>query len=56
MVSLINVLKCRKRACAGLSALPIFFVAMAVADGIEPTSYFNMITNYLSIITNDLYI
>ena len=39
-----------------LSALPIFFVEMAVADGIEPTGQFKMITNYVNIITNYLYI
>ena len=50
------MLKRRKSACAGLSALPFFFVAMAVADGIEPTAYFNIITNYLNIIANYLYI
>ena len=39
----------------GLSTLPFFFVAMAVADGIERTDYFNIITAYLNIITNYLY-
>ena len=50
------VLMQRKCACAGLSALPIFFVAMAVAFDIEPTGSLNTITNYLNIITNYVYI
>ena len=33
------MVKPRTCACAGLSALPVFFVAMAVADGIQPTGY-----------------
>ena len=40
------MLKRRKCACAVLSALLPFFVAMAVADGMEPSGSFNMITNY----------
>ena len=40
------MLKRRKCACAVLSALLRFFVAMAVADGMEPSGSFNMITNY----------
>ena len=64
------MVKRRTRACAGLSALPIFFVAMAVADGIEPTGYVderminvhyyyyyvNIITHYLNTVTNYFYI
>ena len=40
--------KRRKCAYADLSALPFFFVRMAIADGIEPTGYFNIITHYLT--------
>ena len=32
-----------------MSALPIFFVAMAVVDGMEPIGHFGIITNYLNI-------
>ena len=49
------MLKRRKCACAGLSVLPNFYAAMAVADGMEEMGYFNIITNYMTIITNYLY-
>ena len=42
------MLKRLKCAYAGLSALPVFFVRMAVADGIDLTGYFNIITHYLT--------
>ena len=45
------MLKRRKCACAGLSALPILFAAMKVVDSIKATGYFNIITNYFNIIT-----
>ena len=42
------MLKRRKCVCAGLSALPIFFVAMAVADGLFQHNYYlNIITGYV---------
>ena len=53
---IIIMLKRRKCACAGLSALPILFAAMTVVDGIEATGYFNIITNHLNIITTYLYV
>ena len=37
-----------KCACVSLSALPIFFVAIMVVDGVKPTGYFNIIANYLN--------
>ena len=33
----------------GLVSTSSFFVVVAVAGGIEPTGYFNIITNYLNI-------
>ena len=39
-----------------LSALPIFLVEMAVADGTEATGYFNIIIIYLNIVANYLYL
>ena len=36
----------------GLSVLPIVFVAMVVADGVELMGCCNIITNYLNIGTN----